>query len=93
MKYLMPHDGQATSMTDYYYKIADFAGRSRPPCVPMSEAKDKLSAGMLSFINESRRLSIDKLLSQLKVTIQFPNLSAGLKDCFRQTHLKSLYSC
>ena len=75
-------DGHATSMTDYYYKIADFAGHSRPPCVPMSEAKDKLSVGMLSFINESRRLSTEKMLSQLKITIQFPNISAGLKDCF-----------
>lgn len=75
-------DGNATTMTDYYYKLADFAGLPRPPCVAMSEANEELSSGMLSFINESRRLSTKKLHAQLNVTIQFPNLTSGLKDCF-----------
>ncbi len=75
-------DGHATSMTDYYYKIADFAGLPRPPCVPMSQAKDKLSSAMLSFINESRRLSTQKMHVQLDVEIQFPTLESGLEDCF-----------
>ena len=77
-------DGHATSMTDYYYKIADLAGLPRPPCVPLSQAEEKLSKGMLSFINESRRLSTKKLHAQLDITIQFPNLSVGLQDCFEQ---------
>ncbi len=40
-------DGHSTSMTDYYYKIADFAELPRPHCVPMSQAQNKLSADML----------------------------------------------
>lgn len=78
-------DGNATSMSDYYYKIADFAGLPRPACVPMSQAQEKLSAGMLSFINESRRLSIEKMNALLNVELQFPNLELGLEDCFKDS--------
>ncbi|MFK7795013.1 MAG: NAD-dependent epimerase/dehydratase family protein [Gammaproteobacteria bacterium] len=78
-------DGHSTSMSDYYYKIADFAGLPRPDCVPLSEAEEKLSAGMLSFINESRRLSIEKMNRLLDVEIQFPTLELGLEDCFRNS--------
>ena len=83
-------DGHSTSMSDYYYKIADFAGLPRPKCVPMSQAEEKLSAGMLSFIKESRRLSIDKMNELLQVEIQFPTLKLGLEDCFRNSNLKNL---
>ncbi len=76
-------DGHSTSMTDYYYKIADFAGLPRPTCVPMSQAQEKLSAGMLSFINESRRLSTEKMNKLLDVEIKFPTLELGLEDCFK----------
>ena len=77
-------DGHPTSMTDYYYQIADLAELPRPPCVPMSQAENQLSPGMLSFINESRRLSIEKMQSLLKVQLQFPTLRLGLEHCFRQ---------
>lgn len=77
-------DGNATSMTDYYYKIADFAGLKRPPCVPISQAQEKLSAGMLSFINESRRLSTRKMQVLLNVELQFPTLELGLQNCFNK---------
>ena len=83
-------DGHSTSMSDYYYKIADFAGLPRPPCVPMSEAQNKLSAGMLSFINESRRLSTKKMSRLLDIEFQFPTLEIGLDDCFKNSALKNL---
>lgn len=77
-------DGHATTMTDYYYKIADFAGLPRPPCVPMSQARNKLSASMLSFVQESRRLSTKKLHARLNINIRFPTLESGLEDCFNK---------
>ena len=76
-------DGNPTSMTDYFYQLADMANLPRPPCVPLSEAASKLSPGMLSFINESRRLCTDKLNSMIDVTVKFPTLDLGLKDCFK----------
>ena len=81
-------DGHPTSMTDYFYRIADLAGLPRPECVPMSQAKETLSPGMYSFVNESRRLLIDKMQSQLQVTLQFPTLKLGLEDCFKKLPAK-----
>ena len=81
-------DGHPSSMTDYFYQIADFSGLPRPECVPMSEAREKLSPGMFSFVNESRRLSIDKMQSLLAVKLQFPTLNSGLEDCFKKLHAK-----
>lgn len=77
-------DGHATSMSDYYYTLADFAEMPRPPCVPLAQANEKLSAGMLSFVNESRRLSILKLHKLLDVEIQYPTLALGLAACFNK---------
>ncbi len=79
-------DGHSTSMTDYYYKIADLAGLPRPRCVPMSQASNELSPAMLSFVNESRQLSVEKLNSLLHPTLLFPNLETGLQDCFNKIH-------
>ncbi len=81
-------DGHPSSMTDYFYQIADLFGLPRPQCVPMSEAREKLSPGMFSFVNESRRLSIDKMQSLLTVKLQFPTLKSGLEDCFKKLHAK-----
>ena len=75
-------DGESTSMTDYYYKVADLAGVPRPRCVPMSQASSELSPAMLSFVNESRQLSVEKLHALLHPSLLFPNLQAGLQDCF-----------
>jgi hypothetical protein len=37
---------------------------------------------MLSFLNDSRRMRNDRLLNELGITLQFPDLEAGLKSCF-----------
>jgi nucleoside-diphosphate-sugar epimerase len=76
-------DGHPTSMSDYFYQLADMANLPRPPCVPLSQANEKLSPGMLSFIKESRRLSTDKIKSRLNFSPEFPTLESGLKDCFK----------
>lgn len=77
-------DGNPTSMSDYYNSIADHAGLPRPTSVPLSQAKQQISAAMLSFINESRRLDISKLRSILKISPQLPTLEVGLKYCFQE---------
>jgi len=77
-------DGNPTSMSDYYNKIADYAGLSRPISVPLSQAEEQLSAAMLTFIKESRRLDISKMRSMLKISPQLPTLDIGLKHCFQE---------
>lgn len=73
-------DGHPTSMTDFLYRVADAAGRPRPPCVPLAEAPDHLSPGMLACVRESRRLDIGRMRRELGVTLHFPTLDEGLAD-------------
>lgn len=77
-------DGNPTTMTDYYNSIADHAGLARPESVPLAQAEEKISAAMLSFIKESRRLDTSKMRSLLKISPQLPTLEIGLKYCFQK---------
>jgi nucleoside-diphosphate-sugar epimerase len=75
-------DGNPSNMTDYFFHVADAAGLPRPPVVSRDEAGAVLSAGMLSFLNDSRRMRNDRLLNELGIRLQYPDLEAGLKSCF-----------
>jgi nucleoside-diphosphate-sugar epimerase len=76
-------DGHPGNMTDYFFRVADAAGLPRPPAVSREAAQTALSAGMLSFLQDSRRMDNSKLLHELGIQLQYPNLDAGLADCFR----------
>ena len=75
-------DGNPTTMTDYFDRIADLTGLPRPPKIPLQEARMKLSSGMLSYMQESRRLDNRKMLDDLGISLQFPDLRRGLPACF-----------
>lgn len=71
-------DGHPTTMTDYFYQVADYLGLPRPDCVSLSEADRSLSPAMLSFVRESRRLDITRMRQRLKVQLSYPILKEGL---------------
>ena len=75
-------DGHPTTMTDYFDRIADLAGLARPPKISLSEAHEQLSSGMLSYLQESRRLVNTKMVDELSIRLQFPDLTSGLPACF-----------
>ncbi len=75
-------DGHPSTMTDYFCQVADAAGLPRPPQIPLAAAEDRLSAGMLSYLKESRRLSNRRLLEELGVRLRYPDLAQGLAPCF-----------
>jgi nucleoside-diphosphate-sugar epimerase len=77
-------DGHPSTMTDYFFRVADAAGLPRPPVVSREKAQQVLSEGMLSFLQDSRRMDNRKLLHDLRVTLQYPDLEAGLRACFPQ---------
>jgi nucleoside-diphosphate-sugar epimerase len=77
-------DGNPSNMTDYFFRVADAAGLPRPPLVTREEARQVLSEGMLSFLQDSRRMDNGKLLRELGITLQYPDLDAGLRACFAQ---------
>ncbi|MEA3639365.1 MAG: SDR family oxidoreductase [Lamprobacter sp.] len=77
-------DGHPSSMTDYFCQVADAAGLPRPPQIPLAEADGQVSAGMLSYFKESRRLSNQRLLDELKISLRYPDLAQGLAPCFKR---------
>ncbi|MCF8002948.1 MAG: SDR family oxidoreductase [Chromatiaceae bacterium] len=76
-------DGHPSTMTDYFCQVADAAGLPRPPQIPLAEADGQVSAGMLSYLKESRRLSNQRLLDELGVRLRYPDLAQGLAPCFQ----------
>ncbi|MCW9023915.1 MAG: SDR family oxidoreductase [Gammaproteobacteria bacterium] len=74
-------DGCETNMTDYFNQIADFFDLPRPPTLGWDEAENQLSAGMLSYLRESRRLDNRRMLKELKVQLHYPDLKYGLESC------------
>jgi len=73
-------DGHPTTMSDYFNKVADRCGLPRPPQIGFAEAHNRLSAEMMSYLQESRRLDNRKMLEELGVSLRYPSLSEGLAD-------------
>lgn len=71
-------DGSSSTLTDYYNALADHFGLPRPPQISLAEAQRVLSPGILSYLNESRRMDNRKMLDELSVTLRYPTLQAGL---------------
>ena len=74
-------DGQPGTMTDYFKQVANKAGLPQPPEISLSEGNKQLSAGMMSYMRESRRLSNEKTLRELDIKLQYPTLKQGLENC------------
>ncbi|MCK5696761.1 MAG: NAD-dependent epimerase/dehydratase family protein [Gammaproteobacteria bacterium] len=73
-------DGHPTTMCDYFNKVAQAVNLPAPPQISLQQAHTQLSAGMLSYMNESRRIDNAKLLSQFKLLLKYPNLDKGLAN-------------
>jgi len=72
-------DGSPSTMTDYFNQVADYADLARPPQISMQEAIKTLSQGMVSYLQESRRIRNQKMLSELGIVLRYPNLEVALK--------------
>lgn len=73
-------DGHPTTMTDYFFRVADALGLPRPPALPLALAQDRLGDGMRSYLAESRRIDNRKMLAELGVELLYPDLAAGLRE-------------
>ncbi|MES9900371.1 MAG: SDR family oxidoreductase [Sedimenticola sp.] len=71
-------DGHPGNMTDYFNRIADRAGLPRPPLISLADGSGRLSAGMMSYMCESRRLDNRKMLRELGVVLRHESLESGL---------------
>lgn len=74
-------DGHPGTMTGWFNAVADHLDLPRPPQVSRAEAETQVSAGMLSYLKESRRISNQKMLDELGVELKYADLSEGIKSC------------
>ncbi len=77
-------DGSPGNMADYFNRVADMAGLPRPPVIDLDMADDSLSAGMRSYLAESRRIDNSRMLRELGVSLRYPDMDSGLRACFPQ---------
>lgn len=71
-------DGRPGNMRDYFDRVADLYGIARAPLIRLADADGRLSAGLLSYLAESRRLDNRRMLDELGVTLAYPTLAQGL---------------
>lgn len=74
-------DGHPTTMTDFFYRVADLLGIPRPPAISREEAQGRLGADMLSYLAESKRIDNRRMREELGVELMYPDLAAGLPSC------------
>lgn len=72
-------DGEGGTMSQYFFAVADALQLPRPPEISLAEAKQVMNPLMLSYLSESRRMSNQKMLRRLGVTLRYPTLAAGLQ--------------
>ena len=74
-------DGHPSTMTDYFLQVADLLRLPQPERITLQQAREQMSAGMLSYLAESRRLDNRRLREELGVTLRYPTLETGLPAC------------
>lgn len=77
-------DGHPTSMTDFFFRVADVLGIPRPPAITREAARRRLGPGMLSYLAESKRIDNRRMREELGVELMYPDLASGLPSCFRR---------
>jgi nucleoside-diphosphate-sugar epimerase len=72
-------DGQPLSSTTFINLVAKVAGLPAPPQVSMEEAQLTFSPERLSFLNESRRVSNERMLKHLGVVLRYADVEEGIR--------------
>ncbi|KPK19094.1 MAG: NAD-dependent dehydratase [Betaproteobacteria bacterium SG8_41] len=71
-------DDAPIRMGDYFDLVAEHFGLPHPPRVTRAEAESVLSARLLSFMNESRRLTNRRLKNELRMKLRYPTVRHGI---------------
>jgi nucleoside-diphosphate-sugar epimerase len=73
-------DDSDLKMGDYFDAVADAFSLLRPPRISRTEAQHALSPALLSFMNESRRLSNVRMKTELRVKLRYPTVADTLRE-------------
>lgn len=77
-------DGNSISATGFLDRVAHLAHLPAPPRVSMDEAQLTFSPERLSFLNESRRVSNERMLKHLGVVLKFGDVDAGIEQSLNE---------
>jgi nucleoside-diphosphate-sugar epimerase len=73
-------DDHHMKMGDYFDAVADAFNLPHPPRVTRAQAQKVLSPMLLSFMNESRRLTNARMKQELKVVLRYPTVAHALEE-------------
>jgi nucleoside-diphosphate-sugar epimerase len=71
-------DDSELKMGDYLDVVANARGLPHPPRISRAEAQKILPPLLLSFMNESRRLTNRRMKRELKVALRYPHVAEAL---------------
>jgi nucleoside-diphosphate-sugar epimerase len=71
-------DDSGLLMGDYFDAVADKFNLARPPRLPREDVKRTVSPTMWSFMEESRRLTNERIKKELRVKLRFPTVAHTL---------------
>jgi nucleoside-diphosphate-sugar epimerase len=72
------NDDSTLKMGDYFDLVANCHGLPQPPRISRDEAQQRIPAGLLSFMEESRRLSNVRMKRELGITLRYPTPAEGV---------------
>lgn len=71
-------DDSHLKMGDYFDLVADYFNLPRPPRIPRYQANKSISPNLLSFMNESRRLTNNRIKQELHIHLLYPTVAIGI---------------
>ena len=72
-------DDSDMKMAAYFDAVADAFSMQRPPRLPRTELREKVSPMLLSFMSESRRLSNRRMKQELGIRLRYSQIVDGLR--------------
>lgn len=78
-------DGTPSSMTAYFHALADAVGVARLPEADREALAQRWSAGLRSYMEESRRIDNGAMRALLGGRLRYPALGPGLAACLAET--------
>jgi len=81
-------DDTQMKMGDYFDLVADHFNLPHPPRIPRNQAANLISPAMLSFMNESRRISNTRMKKELHIMLQFPTVFDGVRNAAEQNAIE-----
>jgi len=72
-------DGNPSSMTDYFLRVARSRNLPEPPQISEQECEKIFTDNMMSYLRESKKIDNKLMLKELGVRLKYPTLEKGLK--------------